>query len=212
MVSTAHESAAAAFTVIKEFERHQIWLANDSRMVPIYNKLIEIESQLIYANILDQSYPRVGVPNSDEIKIIENLFKDEITFLFYMSLDTQFVITRSYKYRSHGTKSLEDKLIEMPFDLREVYDLGSPQERLMAIFSKDSDIKNWFSVWIADIIEYRKETSKIMSDFYDQIMNLNRKRKSNQRPRKGVIIHSTPEGIRTKVLHEEYNITKICIN
>ena len=110
------------------------------------------------------------------------------------------------------TKSLEDELFEIPHELRETYSLGSPQEHLMTTLSKDKDIKNWFSKWIADIIEYRQKTSKIMSDFHDQIINPNVKRKSNQSPSKGITIHQTPEGIKASISHQEYNITKICVS
>ena len=77
------------------------------------------------------------LPNRYEIKRIENLLRNEITFLFYLSLKTRFVITRSYKYRSHMTKSLEDELFEIPHEIRETYSLGSPQEHLMTTLSKE---------------------------------------------------------------------------
>ena len=34
-------------TVVKKFESQQAWIPNDSRMVPVYDKLTEIEELLI---------------------------------------------------------------------------------------------------------------------------------------------------------------------
>lgn len=201
--------------VVKEFERQQVWLANDSRMEPTYNKFREIEELLICTRIQDQfEYPMLReniLPNRDEIQRIENLLRNEISFLFYLSLNKMSVITRSYKYSSNETKSLEDKLFEIPDEIREIHELGSPKDRLMAILSKDKDIKNWFSTWIAYIVEYRRKTSENMLEFYDQINNPSRKRKSNHTPIKGITICLRPEGIKTSIWHQEYNIKKICV-
>lgn len=201
--------------VVKEFERQQVWLANDSRMEPIYNKLREIDELLICTRIQDQfEYPTLReniLPNRDEIQRIENLLRNEITFLFYLSLNTKFIITRSYKYSSSETKSLGDELFEIPDEIRRIRELGSPMDRLMAILSMDKDIKDWFSAWITDIIKYRRKTSEIMSEFYDQISNPSRKRKSVRTPTKGIAIYPTAEGIKTSIWHQEYDIKKICV-
>jgi hypothetical protein len=203
--------------VVEEFESHQTWLVNDSRMAPIYNKLREIEGLLIYADIPDQSeYLTKGentIPNRDEIEKIEYLFKDEITFLFYLSLNTRFLLTRSYKYPSRSTKYLEDGGVIIPHEAKdedlELHELGSPHERLMMILSKDKEVKNWLSIWIASIIEYRRKTSEEMLDFYNKINNRNRKRKSNHAPSKGITIFVRPNRLKASILHEEYNMAKI---
>ena len=199
--------------VVKEFEKKQVWLANDPRMEPIYNKLREIDDLLICTRIQDQfEYPMLRenvLPNRDEIRRIEKLLRNEITFLFYLSLNTIPIITRSYKYTSKPKSFKPKLLVEIP-EIREINELGSPKDRLMAILSKDKDIKEWFSAWIADIIEYRRKTSEKMLEFYDQISNPSRKRKSDRTPAKGIEISLRPEGAKVNILHQEYNMAKIC--
>jgi hypothetical protein len=47
-----------------------------------------------------------------------------------------------------------------------------PQQCLLAILRKDSEVQEWFSKWIRDIMNYQKEVMQSMSDFYEHILSL----------------------------------------
>jgi hypothetical protein len=206
--------------IINEFENHQRWIANDSRMVSVHNKLEKLNEIEVAAKYIDTELNRNNNPfrelhkdiqqftMSVDVKIIENMFKDEISFLFYMSLNTMF-FPRSYKYPSHWSR-IEDGMLIVPPEAREedkeILKLGGPGQRLMAILSKDKDINQWFSTWVAGIIEYRQQTSKKMSEFYDRVTNAieySKERRSNSKTRMKASTNFWPQ---------EFVMTKICFN
>jgi hypothetical protein len=206
--------------IINELENHQRWIVNNSRMVPVYNKLEKLNEIEVLAKYIDTVLNRNNNPfrelhkdiqrftESINVKIIENMFKDEISFLFYMSLNTRF-FPRSYKYPSRRSR-IEDGMLVIPYEAREedkeILKLGGSQQRLMAILSKDKDINQWFSTWIAGIIEYRQQTSKKMSEFYDRVTNAveySKERKPNSKTRMKAS---------TNFWSQEYDMTKICFN
>lgn len=209
----------AGVSVSSEYKKCQPWIANDSRMIPVYNKLRELREILKYADIafIVQGL-RSGNPLPDELKYkelyttndiknIENIFRDEISFLFYMSLIT-IVLPASYK-KKYPLRKVEDtergfRLNIYPEDeeeTREVFSLGTPRERLMTILAKDKEIKQWFSTWIDGIIKYRGKVLDKMSEFYNEIQ-------ADERVKQASIKH----GKKDKIISypEEYNVSKIC--
>jgi hypothetical protein len=149
-------------------------------------------------------------PHTNQIGTIEKVFRDELTFLFYLNLNTTG-FTRNKADLSKTQRLLIPDLPQMIAEHEEMLRLGiSPQQRLMAILTKDEDIKQWFFGWIEDIMNYRKQTSHKMSEFYNEVIksdeNIRRQHNEIQEADK----EANEEAI-IEILHEEYDITKICI-
>jgi hypothetical protein len=88
-----------------------------------------------------------------EIDSIEDPIAKEISFLYYLNLNDEWYF-----------HTLNDNL-ERPLYVR-------PQLCLLAILRKDSEVQEWFSKWIRDIMNYQKEVMQSMSNFYESISNL----------------------------------------
>ena len=73
----------------------------------------------------------------------------------------------------------------------------------MAIFTKDNNIKEWFSTWIEGLITYRKAILNKMSEFNKEV---NESYKNLHYPDK---IESNMEA-RLYIPHMEFDMTKIC--
>ena len=132
----------------------------------------------------------------DNIEKIELIFSVELCFLFYLNLNTIF-----FSKSNKDVVKIENKRPIIPARIQEIYQLGSPRQRLMAIFAKDKEIKQSFLGWIQDIIDYRIKTFDMMSDFYKEINELHKKAvKLRIRKSEPVI----------EFLHEEYDMSKIC--
>jgi hypothetical protein len=185
----------------------------------VYRKIIELGEILIYANIssfLDAikeststSKSPSWIPHINQIETIEKVFRDELTFLFYLNLNTN-AFTRNKADFSKAQSLLIPDLRQKLAEHEEMPRLGiSPKQRLMAILTKDKDIKQWFFRWVEDIVNYRKQTSRKMSDFYNEVI----KSHENIRRQHNQIQESDKEAddeAMIEILHEEYDITKIC--
>jgi len=203
-----------AITILRQYQECQEWITNEPRIIPIYKKVREIGEILKYADIIDiLEELRNGNPVPDrterpytigDIRFIEKVFRDEFSFLFYLSLNTIFM-PASYKKTFTASARLENgKLIITPEAEELFYTLGSPKERLMAILARDKEIKQWFSRWIAGIIQYRSRTSDKMSQFYDKVT------RPNQNMKKESLNRNTGIKASIAVNYEEYDITQIC--
>ena len=75
----------------------------------------------------------------------------------------------------------------------------------MALLSKDNDIKQWFTKLLDDVIYYRKQTLKKMSNFYDEILDQHKYVKPH-------IMQSEKPQDKSSIakIKIEYDITKIC--
>jgi hypothetical protein len=212
---------AAGTLVLSEFKKYQTWIANDLRIDPVYKKLKEIRDIVKHANIvfiMQELKAEKPLPEElkyfesytiSDIKVIENLFREEISFLFYLSLIT-ITLPASYKrkypprkieHTEHGTR-----LIIYPEDeeeTRELFKLGSPRQRLMTILAKDKEIKQWFSGWIGSIINYRSKVLDKMSEFHNEVNNADENMKVNN--------NQANKSKKTKIYYpDEYNISNIC--
>jgi DNA-binding PadR family transcriptional regulator len=212
----------AGTSLLSEYRQCQPWIANDLGIISVYKKLREIKKILKYTNIvfslqklkngnlLPDELKNMKSCTTSDIKNIENIFRDEISFLFYLSLIT-ITLPASHK-RKYPPRKIEHtqhgiRLIIYPEDeeeTRELFNLGTPQQRLMIILAKDKEIKQWFSEWIGGIIKYRSKVLDKMDEFYDEVNNADKKLKiDNAQPHidKKAKIISYPD---------EYNISRIC--
>jgi DNA-binding PadR family transcriptional regulator len=207
--------------MLREYEEHQAWIANNPRIIPVYNKLREIGEILKYADITfileglrkGDSFPHQlqdrNLYTINDIKNIENVFRDELCFLFYLSLNT-VILPPTYK-KSFPQPRLEQEMLIVPHGFKEaaqeIFRVGSLPERLIVILAKDKDIKQWFSAWIGGIIEYRSQTSDQMLEFYNQVINSNL---TNMEKGKFDSNADKKKAATTYYYHQEYDITKIC--
>jgi hypothetical protein len=211
---------AAGTLLLSEYKECQPWIANDSRIVSVYKKLREIKEIVKYGKIvfiiqelkngnpLPDELKNMKSYTTSDIKNIENVFRDEISFLFYLSLIT-IILPASHK-RKYPLDKIEHTergtcLIIYPEDKEETIELsklGVPQQRLMNILAKDKEIKQWFSGWIEGIIKYRSKVLDKMSEFYNKVNNASENKKMDS-----VTLNI---GKKNRYQEEEYDISKIC--
>jgi hypothetical protein len=175
------------------------------RMIPLRQKLYEI------GIIFDADIPSPGTVSFaieaesqrlQRVKIIEGIFAKELTFLFYLNLNTLIISNRGLhlnEFSPLGVPSSE--LTQWVLEKRK--EMSSPKERLIAILAKDNDIKEWFSERIGDIMHYREQTSNLMSEFYNEILDPTKYIKKERNDQLN-------EEIKVKITIEEYDVNKIC--
>ena len=88
-----------------------------------------------------------------EIDSIEDPIANEISFLYYLNLNDEWYF-----------HTMNDSL-ERPLYVR-------PQLCLLAILRQDSEVQEWFSKWLRDIMNYQEEVMQSMSNFYESISSL----------------------------------------
>jgi DNA-binding PadR family transcriptional regulator len=99
-----------------------------------------------------------------EINIIEKAFAEEITFLYYLKLRSDY-----YFQVMQPMNSLLISKASMPDD---VQTLLSPKQSLGAIVKQDKEIREWFSTWMDDLVNYQQEILKTMTDFSEEIIRI----------------------------------------
>ena len=65
--------------------------------------------------------------------------------------------------------------------MQELSKLGSPQQRLMEVVRRDKDIREFFSYYLEDIINYREGTLRNMSKLYRDVLKSPKAIKKNHR-------------------------------
>jgi hypothetical protein len=181
-------------------------------MTQVYQKISNLGNILDYARFMTSLIhlkEHSGISESDknelcesrDIKKIENIFGDEVCLLFYLDLN-RITGYPHPELRQYPMLDFEGRLV-LPPETEEIYQLGSPKQRLMAILTKDNDIKEWFLAWIDGLIRYRKHTLEKMSKFYREI---NESYKNVHSPIK---IEENMEAM-LYIPHKEFNIAKIC--
>jgi hypothetical protein len=88
-----------------------------------------------------------------EIDSIEDPLAKEISFLYYLNLNDEWYF-----------HTMNDSL-ERPLYVR-------PQLCLLEILRQDSEVQEWFSKWLRDIMNYQEEVMQSMSNFYERISSL----------------------------------------
>jgi hypothetical protein len=197
---------------LERYEAVQPGLTNNPRMARVYQKIGNIGNILDYVQFITslkhlKEYSATSDSDRNElcelrdIKKIENLFGDEVCLLFYLDLNR--IIGYSHpELRQYPILDAEGRLV-LPPETEEVYRLGSPKQRLMAILTRDNEIKEWFSTWIEGLIKYRKATLDKMSKFNKEV---NESYKNLHSPAK---IEDNMEAM-LYIPRNEFDITKIC--
>src|SRR5215831_17624254 len=92
------------------------------------------------------------------IKIIEDIFAEELAFLYYLNLNS----LSSSGWSEYMKLPTEPGLFRLTEDQSKQIslevNLGNKKERLMTILAKDKDIKKWFTDRLSDILYYRNQT------------------------------------------------------
>lgn len=161
---------------------------------PIVQKLIEItvllnpfdydpdsfvemlKSSNLFSEIKNPEY----VSNLYDTQIIEEAFADEVSFLYYLSLQSSsFAISHpvnDYLVAQNENEAYfytlntqpEREILPPRFNNEDVYSFNRsfypllPKERLVSILQKDKEIKIWFSKWMQDLISCQEEVFKFM--------------------------------------------------
>ena len=148
-------------------------LIDDTRITPIYNKINKLKKIL---ETIDIPHPLDGYFDDDKkvndifnkdtdknelISLKEDAFRDGLSFLFYLNLNTSDYPLSKDELEGNISKSLQENSL-----------LGEPNVRLFKIILKDKEIRGWFSQKIKEIIEYRLITTKIMNNLYTDVINL----------------------------------------
>lgn len=108
--------------------------------------------------------------NSDEaeslgslysIETIERPFADEISFLYYLNLndDRVFHVMRPMNYFSSLPNPNNNGQPLLKF----------PMQCLLKILDEETEIREWFSRWLADLVKYQQEILGTTSEFYNKV-------------------------------------------
>jgi hypothetical protein len=187
-------------SLLEGYEKVQSGLTRNPRMTPVNQKisnLVDIFDTVRITTFLEElreGYPIIsesGIENLCEfpdIKKIEKVFRDELCLSFYLNLNSIIFGYAKSDMMFHQLMLRYGGYLQT--------DVGASRRPLMGILAKDTDIKEWFSVWIESLIRYRKHTSDEMSKFYNEVVISHKH------------LYSLP--LPVGVQHEEYDITKIC--
>lgn len=197
---------------LERYKAVQPWLVNNPQIAPVYQKISNLGNILDYTRFMTslthlEKYSAISESDKNElcesqdIKKIENLFGEEVCLLFYLDLNRITGYTHP-ELRQHPILNSEGRLI-LPPETEEIYRLGSPKQRLMAILTKDNDIKEWFLTWIEGLIKYRKDTLDKISKFNKEV---NESYKNVHSPDK---IEENMEAMLCTP-HKEFRMTEIC--
>ncbi|MGN6632990.1 MAG: hypothetical protein ACTHKP_12265, partial [Nitrososphaeraceae archaeon] len=152
------------------------------KTIAIYRKLIEIRTLLGYSSITGApgrqsadnkdtlSYAH-GIDDIPTICVLERAFAYEITFLYYLNLNSDRSIPRLFPLNVHYI-AVGDYILSEKTKQSEEYSLAlpnSPRERLTAILRKNRQVKEWFSNCISNCIQFRNAADEVMSAFYRDI-------------------------------------------
>jgi hypothetical protein len=217
---------------MKRFEEYPN-ICNSSKIAVVRKKLYEIGEILKYTDIeyglratrngnepiqasLQLHKPHVLNLGPGQAKALEKILKNEINFLYFLNWNT---IAFSKDKRVDENKTTQT--IKHPFslisgltipirDMQELANLGSPQNRLLEVLRHDKDIREFFSRYLEDIINYRKKTLDNMSKLYRNISKFSQTSKKNN----VAIEFEQIEHKNTVYTQEdtEYDIRKICSN
>jgi hypothetical protein len=151
---------------------------NESKLLPVYLKLNEIEAILKY---FDRPYPngveeKIIIPQNkikpdlkdrnlypDAITFIERVFSNELTFFFYLNLNnSRFTPSRNYFQNIKSNLPPREISLRDLDVVKDLFSYGSPKQRLIRIIQNDNDIRKQFCTWIRILVDYQQETSQRM--------------------------------------------------
>jgi hypothetical protein len=150
----------------------------------VNKKLTEIEALIKYADLkifakdLQQKkyklrFRNVGLKDLSiayrrELSTLEQIFREEITFLFYSNLSKE---KENYFLEFHPLHSLF--LSHKKKDASVVSSIVPPRSTLLSILHSDNEVKVWFSNRVRDSLTYQKKTLDGMCDLYATITGEN---------------------------------------
>jgi hypothetical protein len=160
--------------IVESFQKE-----NESKLLPAYLKLNEIEAILKYFDnrphpngleakiMIHQNKIKTDLKDRtlylDAITFIERVFSNELTFFFYLNLNKLTLIpSRDYFQNIKSNQPLEEIGLRDLDVVKDVFSHGSPQQRLIRIIQNDNDIRKQFCTWIRILVDYQQETSQRM--------------------------------------------------
>jgi hypothetical protein len=160
--------------IVESFQKE-----NESKLLPAYLKLNEIEAILKYFDnrphpnrveakiMIHQNKIKTDLKDRnlylDAITFIERVFSNELTFFFYLNLNNaKFIPSRYYFQNIKSNQTLEEIGLRDLDVAKDVLSNGSPQQRLIRIIQNDNDIRKQFCTWIRILVDYQQETSQRM--------------------------------------------------
>ena len=87
-----------------------------------------------------------------DIDSVEKPFAEEITFLYYLNLNDEWYFH-----------------IRDPWKMDQTEDIVRPLWNLLTILEEDTEIREWFSPWINNLLKYQEEVLQTMREFYNKI-------------------------------------------
>ena len=223
----------AGKTVLENFEQKYAELKYDPKIIPIRKKLNSIEAILKIASItlflqnrlLIKTSGSIHIPflasmwtkpwnlTTEDITSIENVLKDELSFFYYLCLDTIVYRARTsllinkpdypkelFQFGSpqHALRKISQRALRKIFDhLKELNQFGSPQRALRKILCEDKEIDLMFKEFMNSITGYQHLTTQSMDDIYNEVIRSQR----NTKDKKPIIIVDDD--------HEEYDLSNI---
>lgn len=142
---------------LNEIETILMYLNNESFSDILENKINSLQNKMKTDHEDDNLYP-------DSIFFMERVFSNELTFFYYLNLNnTVFTTTKSYSQDKEPIMTDEGPDIDDLLSVgKDIFSRGSPKQRLTRILQKDEDIKQHFCNWIDVLLKYQQETSEKM--------------------------------------------------
>jgi hypothetical protein len=186
--------------LLEQYDRVQPGIVRNPRMFSVYQRIINLQNILdnaMFSTSLDSLQKYTNLHELRDIRKIEIAFGEELSLLFYLGLNMMDTLGSKQDLIEH--QKLKQGMFVLPSKTEEYFRLGGPKDRLMAILTKDNDIKEWFSSWIESLIRFRKYTLDEMSKFYSEVTEAHKH------------LYSPPPPVGVVYMqHDEYDMTKIC--
>jgi hypothetical protein len=204
--------------VLENFEEKYADLKNDPKIIPMRQKLNSIEAILKIASItlflqkrlliktsesiplffLVSMWTRPWNLTTEDIKSIENVLKYELSFFYYLCLDTIVYHARTFRSMNNLLDNIEEQ-----------FRFGSPQRALRKILREDKEIAQIFKGFMNSITGYQHLITQCMDDIYNKVIRLQRSMKKYDyvepkpanKDKKPVLIADDE--------HEEYDLSNI---
>lgn len=159
-------------------DKENIQYRDNPKTIAVYKRLIEIGVLLGYHS--DYSHNEENVPTT---WMLERSFAYEITFLYYLNLNSDMYVPvllpqNDYFHMFAGDLLSKIKSNKFQSEQANEYSLAqqtskimpiSPRERLVAILKQNKPIKEWFSNCILNSLKFTSAADEIMSSFYREI-------------------------------------------
>lgn len=217
---------------LRKFEQYPD-IKRSSRIGVIRKKLHEIEEVLTWIEIeqfLEAKMNRGDIQrpirfrsdnlnlSARQIETIQTMLGNGLTFSYYLNWNSIIYYSQD-RQRKEEERMLAERLLALPtqqtdtmqmsiFTGQEWFRLGSSQERLMTVLAMDKSIKEFFSRYIEDILNYRKITLSKMSLLHHRYSKLGKTIKAAGHPK-----YTDKKQSRNKdipLYDIEYDIRKIC--